>query len=101
MSEYQFPPDRRYTQTHELSVGRKVTREEAIAVVESVKAAEDVYAPLSGEIVAINEMLPEHLEWGNVDPYGKGWFFKINVEAPQEYTTLLDAEAYRNLVEEL
>ncbi|SEG77809.1 glycine cleavage system protein GcvH [Marinobacterium lutimaris] len=63
-------------------------------VVESVKAASDVYAPLSGTVIAINEDLEESPELVNSDPYGDGWFFKIKLSDPEELDELLDADAY-------
>ncbi len=68
-------------------------------VVESVKAASDIYSPLSGEIVAINEALEETPESVNSDPYGDGWFFKIKLSDPAELDELLSAEAYAELCE--
>ena len=58
-------------------VGAVVEADQEIAVIESVKAASDVYAPISGEIVEINEELVDNPELANEDPYGKGWFFKV------------------------
>lgn len=81
-------------------VGREVTAKEAIAVVESVKAAEDIYAPVTGTISAINEELVDAPELVNEKPY-EAWFFKIqptgNLEA--ELATLMDGAAYDAMVE--
>jgi len=75
--------------------GRVVTAGEACAVVESVKAASDVYSPLAGEVVAVNETLTEKPELVNQDPYGEGWLFQLQPgEAPD---SLLDAAAYTAL----
>ncbi|TCK06027.1 glycine cleavage system protein GcvH [Marinobacterium mangrovicola] len=63
-------------------------------VVESVKAASDIYAPVSGTVVAINEELEESPELVNSDPYGDGWFFKVKISDPEELDALLDAETY-------
>ncbi len=63
-------------------------------VVESVKAASDIYAPVSGTVIAINEELEESPELVNSDPYGDGWFFKIKLSDPEELEALLDADAY-------
>lgn len=68
------------------------------AVVESVKAASDVYAPLSGLVVAVNEELSAHPETINSDPYGEGWLYKIKLESPSDVDTLLDADAYEELI---
>ncbi len=80
-------------------VGRKVQAGEAVAVIESVKTASDIYAPVSGEIVEVNEALGEHPEKVNEDPYGEGWLFKIRMERPEELEALLDAEGYAKLLE--
>lgn len=65
-----------------------------IGVVESVKAASDVYAPLSGKVIAINEELEDAPEMVNSDPYGDGWFFRIRLSDPEELKELLDADSY-------
>lgn len=77
-------------------VGRVVAADEEVAVVESVKAASDVYAPIAGEIVAVNEELVDSPELANEDPYGKAWFFKIKPENAADYDALMSAEAYQN-----
>lgn len=77
-------------------VGTDVTADQEIAVVESVKAASDVYAPISGEIVAINEELVDSPELANEDPYGKAWFFKIKPANPSDYDGLMSADEYQN-----
>lgn len=69
-------------------------------VVESVKAASDIYAPLTGKIVAFNEELEDSPELVNSDPYGDGWLFQIKLGDPEEMDELLDAEAYAQLLEE-
>ncbi|HXH02489.1 MAG TPA: glycine cleavage system protein GcvH [Candidatus Competibacteraceae bacterium] len=73
-------------------VGRQVDAEEACAVVESVKSASDIYAPLAGEVVAANDALADAPETVNQDPYGEGWLFKLRVSGGLE--GLLDAAAY-------
>jgi glycine cleavage system H protein len=75
-------------------VGQSVTAEEACAVVESVKAASDVYAPVSGEIVEANEDLADSPETVNQDAYGEGWLFRIQPSAASELDALMDADAY-------
>lgn len=75
-------------------VGRVVKQSEQIAVVESVKAASDIYAPVSGTVVAINEVLADSPETINESPYDKGWFFKIKASDVSELNSLLSAEAY-------
>lgn len=75
-------------------VGRVVSAGEECAVVESVKAASDIYAPVSGEVIAINDSLDEAPEGVNGDPYGEAWFFRIKPSDSSELDKLLDAEAY-------
>ena len=75
-------------------LGQEVTAAEASAVVESVKAASDVYAPLSGEVVEVNEALADSPETVNQDAYGEGWLFRIQPAAAAELEELMDAEAY-------
>jgi len=65
-----------------------------IAVVESVKAASDVYSPVSGQIMEVNEMLSESPELVNQDPFGQGWLFRIKMDDPEELDDLLNASAY-------
>lgn len=77
-------------------VGREVSADEEIAVVESVKAASDVYAPIAGEIVEINDDLVDSPELANEDPYGKAWFFKIKPTNVTDYDDLLSAEEYQS-----
>lgn len=69
------------------------------AVVESVKAASDVYAPVSGEVTEVNEGLADSPETLNSDPYGAGWLFKMTLSDKDELEDLLDATAYEELVE--
>jgi glycine cleavage system H protein len=75
------------------AVGRTVAAEEACAVVESVKAASDVYSPLAGEVVAVNEALTGTPEDANKDAYA-AWFFRLKPSDPAAFTKLLDAKAY-------
>jgi glycine cleavage system H protein len=79
-------------------VGAEVTKDEAYAEVESVKAVSDVYAPLSGEIVAVNEALSEAPEQINQDPYGGGWLVRVRLADPAEAEQLMDAAAYREML---
>ncbi len=126
--EYKFDPNLRYAKTHEWvrvedgeavigisdyaqdalsdvvyvelpEVGSTVRQGEPCAVVESVKAAEDVYAPVSGEVIAVNEALDEQPELVNEDPYGKAWFFRVRMTNPEELDALMDADAYKAHVE--
>lgn len=76
-------------------VGTKVSAGDHIAVVESVKAASDIYAPVSGEVIEVNTTLPDNPALLNTDPHGTGWIFKLAIANPAEVTTLMDAAAYR------
>lgn len=77
-------------------MGATLDAGEECAVVESVKAASDVYAPIGGEIVAINENLTDNPDLVNSDPYGKGWLFTLKPSHPEEMDELLDAHAYES-----
>ena len=81
------------------SVGRTLQQGEAFAVVESVKAASDVYAPVAGTVVAVNEALAKTPELINQDPYGSGWIVRIKPSAAAGAAGLLDASAYATLAE--
>ena len=81
-------------------VGDAVTTGDDCAVAESVKAASDAYAPITGEVLEINEELEDSPELVNSDPFGDGWLFKIKAEDPEEVDGLLDAEAYAGVIEE-
>lgn len=76
------------------AVGRAVDAGDPTAVVESVKAASDIYAPLGGEIVEANPDVEADPSLVNTDPYGKGWIFKIQVKNVEHFTKLMDAAAY-------
>jgi glycine cleavage system H protein len=80
-------------------VGRAVGQNAAMAVVESVKAASDVYAPISGEVVEVNDALTEDPSLVNGDAEGAGWFCKLKIAKPAELDGLMDAEAYRAFVD--
>ncbi|HLS99042.1 MAG: glycine cleavage system protein GcvH [Porticoccaceae bacterium] len=80
-------------------VGRVLAAGEESAVVESVKAASDIYAPVSGEVIAINEALEDAPETINNSPYGDGWFYKVRMSDPAELDELLDADGYRDVAE--
>jgi glycine cleavage system H protein len=81
-------------------VGKEVKKDEAYAEVESVKAVSDVYAPLSGEVTEVNATLAENPEKINQDPYGDGWMVKVKLSDPSEADGLMDAAAYRKLLED-
>ncbi|QNM96832.1 glycine cleavage system protein GcvH [Chitinimonas koreensis] len=76
------------------SVGDVLAVDAGAGVVESVKSASDVYAPIAGEIVAVNEALADTPDLVNSDPYGEGWFFKIRPANAADLDGLMDAEAY-------
>jgi glycine cleavage system H protein len=76
------------------SVGTAIKKDEAYAEVESVKAVSDVIAPLSGEIVEVNEALSDSPQTINEDPYGAGWLIKVRLADPSEREALLDASTY-------
>jgi glycine cleavage system H protein len=78
--------------------GAQVTKDQSYAEVESVKAVSDVFAPLSGEILEVNEALGDSPEKINEDPYGEGWLVKVRLTEPSEVDTLLDVSAYRELL---
>jgi glycine cleavage system H protein len=80
-------------------VGSSIEKQADVAVVESVKAASDVYSPVSGEIIATNENLENAPDTVNSSPYDDGWFFKIKPTNIDEVSDLLDAEAYKQLSE--
>lgn len=79
-------------------VGTKLSRGGAAAVVESVKAASDVFAPLAGEIVEVNQAIVEDPSIVNSDPLGAGWFFKLKLSDTKAMESLLDETAYKTLV---
>ena len=81
-------------------VGKTVAAEGEAAIVESVKAASDVYSPRSGEIIAVNDSLEASPETINDSPYDEGWFFKIKPDNLDELANLLDAESYADICED-
>ena len=82
------------------AVGKKVAQGEPVAVVESVKSVSDVYAPVSGEVIAVNQALEETPELINRDDFGEGWIAKLKLENPNEMTSLLGAADYDRLIQE-
>jgi len=127
MSE--FPPGLRYARTHEWArleqdgtvtigitdfaqqalgdvvfvehpeLGRALEPSDEAGVVESVKAASDIYSPIAGTVVAVNEALEDAPEQVNQDPYGEGWFFRVEPADAAELDGLMDAEAYARFCE--
>lgn len=75
-------------------VGSNLAEGDGAGVVESVKAASDVYSPLAGEVLEVNQALVDAPETANSDPYGAAWFFKLKLNNPADLDTLLDAQAY-------
>jgi len=80
------------------SVGDKISKDDPFGVVESVKAVSDIYAPVSGTVIEINEDLPESPEIVNEDPYGDGWLVKVRLSDADDLEDLLDSEEYEQLV---
>ena len=81
--------------------GSSLARDESYGEVESVKAVSDLIAPLSGEVVEVNQAVVEAPEKVNADPYGDGWLVKIRLSEPDEVDDLLDVQAYKQLLEEM
>ncbi len=78
--------------------GSSTSKDQPYAEIESVKAVSDVFAPMSGEIVAVNDGLEDAPERVNEDPYGEGWLVKVKLSDPSERDALLDASAYKDLL---
>jgi glycine cleavage system H protein len=81
-------------------VGQSVSAQEACAVVESVKAASDVYSPISGEVVEVNETLADSPETVNQDAYGAGWLFRVQPADAGDLDALMDGDAYAGFLED-
>ena len=81
-------------------VGSTIAAGDSVGVVESVKAASDTYAPVSGEVIEINEALEGAPDRINSDPYGDGWMYKVALEDPEELEVLMDADAYAESIDE-
>ncbi|MFH1803809.1 MAG: glycine cleavage system protein GcvH [Pseudomonadota bacterium] len=82
-------------------VGKKLVKDGDAAVVESVKAASDVYAPVDGEILETNEMLEDNPGLVNEDPEGEGWFFRVKIDDEAQLEDLMDQDAYNDFIEGL
>lgn len=80
-------------------VGESFADHDSLGVVESVKSVSDIFSPLAGTVVAVNEALNDEPELLNQDPYGKGWFCELEVADPKAFESLLDAAAYRKLLQ--
>ena len=81
-------------------IGHRVEKGKEAAIVESVKAASEVYAPVSGEVAEINEMLTADPATVNADPMGDGWFIKLRPDDPKELDSLMDEEGYKRFIAE-
>lgn len=80
-------------------VGRQLKKEEAFGIVESVKSASDMYAPISGKVVEANADVPNNPDMLKTDAYQKGWLIKIEASNPAEFDALMDEKAYRTYLE--
>jgi glycine cleavage system H protein len=80
-------------------VGQTIQKDSSYAEVESVKAVSDVIAPMSGEVVEVNDALQDTPEKVNEDPYGEGWLVKVRLTAPEEAETLLGVQEYRKMLD--
>jgi glycine cleavage system H protein len=80
------------------SIGEKVSKDDPFGVVESVKAVSDIYAPVSGTVLEVNEDLAESPEVVNEDPYGDGWLIKVRVSDPADLDDLMDNEEYEQMI---
>ena len=124
------PPDRKYSEEHEWALeqgdgsvilgitdyaqemltdivfvelpplGKKVKQNDPVAVVESVKSVSDIYAPVSGEVIAVNHALENQPELVNQDAFGEGWMIRLKMDDPAELNSLLDAVAYDAMLQE-
>jgi glycine cleavage system H protein len=79
--------------------GKQVAKGDVIGTIESVKAVSEIYAPLSGSVVAVNDALDQSPETINSDPHGEGWYCKVQVADPGELNELMDAAAYQDFVD--
>jgi glycine cleavage system H protein len=80
-------------------IGTQVKQDEAFGVVESVKAASDIYSPLSGEVIEVNEALGEHPEYINQSPYEKGWIIKMKIKDQAELDAMMEHREYEQFVQ--
>lgn len=81
------------------AVGKKLTAGASFGEVESVKAANDLYSPVSGEVTAVNSDLPNHLDWLSADAFGKGWIIKVKLSPGTDLNHLMDQAAYAGYCE--
>jgi glycine cleavage system H protein len=81
-------------------VGEKIVKDDPFGAVESVKAVSDVYAPVSGNVLEINDLLPDNPETINDDPYGDGWMIRVEMSDKDDLTDLMDADEYAEYVQQ-
>jgi glycine cleavage system H protein len=81
-------------------VGEKIVKDDPFGAVESVKAVSDVYAPVSGAVLEINDILPDNPETINDDPYGDGWMIRVELSDPDDLKDLMDADEYAEYVQQ-
>ncbi len=81
-------------------IGAQIDAGAEVAVVESVKAASDIYSPVTGEILMINEALEDQPDLVNSSPYADGWLFCVRLDNPEELNSMLDADAYQSVVDD-
>ena len=79
-------------------IGEKVIKDDPFGAVESVKAVSDVYAPVSGNVIEVNDVLPDNPETINDDPYGEGWMIRVDLSDPDDLKDLMDADEYAEYV---
>ncbi len=82
------------------AIGKKVRQMEPVAVVESVKSVSDVYAPVSGEVIEVNQIIENRPELVNQDAFGEGWMVKLRMDNPAELNNLMDAAGYSEMIKE-
>ncbi len=81
-------------------IGDVLEKGQSFGTVEAVKTVEDLYSPISGEVIEINETLEENAEQVNADPYADGWMIKVRIDSPDDLDELLSAKAYKELIED-
>ncbi|MDA0333720.1 MAG: glycine cleavage system protein GcvH [bacterium] len=82
-------------------IGDVLEKGQSFGTVEAVKTVEDLYSPISGEVIEINETLEENAEQVNSDPYADGWMIKVRIDSPDDLDELLSAQAYKELIEDV
>jgi glycine cleavage system H protein len=82
-------------------LGETTAKGDSLGEVESTKSVSDIYAPVGGEVIAVNDELAERAELINTDPYGEGWMVELRLDEPDELDDLLDADDYREVIDEV